>query len=248
MPASISALLIPADDALPVREVVLSADESGCTLDSLQEFVGGNIETIPFPARGDVAPYFNEEGKLLGLPANRRATQVLAASMFADDYVAGDCVLAGFDADRGQTVALPGDFQLKLAEPFELGEPDAVTRRDRTIAYDWLIAEAGHGKRILATLTVCHRRAGVNLLSGARHPNEFTATLSNETEEPASCGGVMRGFIVFSGLGIARQEVARFSAKGLEEFAELSLARVRGLCAAGDERVVRYFNNDEPAG
>jgi Domain of unknown function (DUF3846) len=238
------ALVIPADEALGVREVQIPGQDSDGTLESLQVLVGGFIETIPHPTRSDVAPYFNEEGKLLGLPANRRATRLLQESIRPDDYIAGDCVFAGFDPASGRTVELPADFEVSVIAPRQLGKPDAIVRRDRSITCDWLLGESPDGRRRLATLTITHCRAGVNMLSGERHPNEFTATLANETEEPASCGGVMRGFRLFSGIRIERETIGRFSAKGMEAFAERALARLGELCAAGDERVLRYFASD----
>jgi hypothetical protein len=239
------ALLIPADDTQAIREVQIAGNECGGVLDALQAFVGGSIETIPHPTRADVAPYFNEEGKLIGLPANQRATRLLRESMFDGDHIAGDCVLAGFDPASGETVELPGDFDVPRAEAMDLGEPSEITRKDRSITYDWLVSANGD-KRTLATLTVSHHRAGVNMLSGTQRLNEFTATLGNETEQPGY-GSRLRSFRLFSGVRIDRQEVRRFSDRGLEAFAERALARLRELCAAGDERVMRYFAASDEA-
>lgn len=195
-------------------------------------------------------PFFNEEGKVIGLLANSRATRVLGESMLPGDYIAGDCVLAGFDPESGRTVELPADFELAgdlevaVAEPMQLGEPCAIRRRHRSITYEWLLGEDAEGERTLAVLTVSHDRAGVSMLSGTRHPSQFTAALGTETEQPGYGGVTIRSFRVFSGLGIDRQEVGRFSAKGLEAFAERALARLREVCEAGDERVLCYFTTD----
>lgn len=123
------ALLIPAELSEPIRDVQIDGGD-GC-LDALQALVGGWIETIPHPTRDDVAPYFHEEGKLLDLPANWRATELLRESIRPGDYIAGDCVLAGFDPDTGETVELPADFEVQPPKPLELGGPDAVERGDR---------------------------------------------------------------------------------------------------------------------
>ena len=70
------------------------------TFEDYQRTVGGNIETIAYLE--DVVPYFNEEGKLLGLEKNARATAILAFNMFPDDYIAGNCIFAGFDGETGE--------------------------------------------------------------------------------------------------------------------------------------------------
>lgn len=87
-------IVIPADLNTPVR-----VDNLG-GLEDYQRTVGGDIETIAYLE--DVVPYFNEEGKLLGLEKNARATAILAFNMFPDDYIAGDCIFAGFDGDTGE--------------------------------------------------------------------------------------------------------------------------------------------------
>ena len=237
--APVRALVIPAALVEPIREVELERRGDSC-LDALQALVGGMIETLPHPTRDDVAPYLNEEGKLLELPPNWRATELLRESIQRGDYIAGDCVFTGFDAQRGETIDLPADFEPDLPKPIELDEPSAVERRDRSISHEWVLHDDGDGKRTLAVLRISHHRAGVNYLSGRQHPNEFTATLANETEERAF-GGVMRGFRLGDGITIEREEVTRFSAKRMDAFAERALAWLRALCSAGDPRVLRYF-------
>lgn len=103
------ALLIPADDASPVREVEVGG------LADLQALVGGFIESVPYAGRVDVVPYFNEEGKLLGLPVNARATRLLDLSLFAFDHVVGEVVLTGFNPETGDMVALPDDVAADVA-------------------------------------------------------------------------------------------------------------------------------------
>lgn len=101
-----NALLIPADPT-PQREITVAG------LDDLQALVGGYIQTIPYPGRRDVVPYFNEDGKLHGLPPNARATQLLAWALFPDDVIAGDCVLTGTTPD-GALADLPADLAGEL--------------------------------------------------------------------------------------------------------------------------------------
>lgn len=103
------AILIPADQGYLIRPVQITDRGDSCLRD-LQALVGGDIETLPYPGRDDVAPFIHGEGKFVPLPRNDRATVLLRASMFPDDYIAGDCVLTGFDAESGDTVDLPGDI------------------------------------------------------------------------------------------------------------------------------------------
>jgi hypothetical protein len=80
------------------------------------------------------------------------------------------------------------------------------------------------------------------MLSGSQHGNRYVASLGRETETAASHGGVMRAFRLFSALGIVSEDTGRFSQKQFERFADLALARLRALYAAGDQRVMPYFN------
>ena len=57
------------------------------TLDELQQAVGGNIEYVPTAMGGYL--YCNEEGKLMGLPANYPATQMIDFP----DIIVGDVVV-----------------------------------------------------------------------------------------------------------------------------------------------------------
>ena len=77
------AVIIPADSRTPVRLV-----DAELTLDYLQGAVGGLIEAVNIEevltdeGRKDVdaTVFVNEEGKLLGLPVNSRATDLCALS------------------------------------------------------------------------------------------------------------------------------------------------------------------------
>jgi hypothetical protein len=105
---SVVALVIPV--AGPLVEVALRREEGvgHSTLAHLQELVGGMIEAVdvpPFVAGGeDATCYLNEEGKLLGLEPNMRATDFLVpgVGLHWNDYVAGPLVLVGFDASTGE--------------------------------------------------------------------------------------------------------------------------------------------------
>ena len=57
------------------------------TLKSAQEFVGGYVEGIPFP-NGDYL-IVNEEGKLMGLEVNEKATKLWRDTFDNDNYITG---------------------------------------------------------------------------------------------------------------------------------------------------------------
>ena len=57
------------------------------TLESAQEFVGGNVEGITFP-NGDYL-IVNEEGKLMGLPLNPEATLLWRLTFDNDNFITG---------------------------------------------------------------------------------------------------------------------------------------------------------------
>ena len=57
------------------------------TLESAQDFVGGNVEGITFP-NGDYL-IVNEEGKLIGLPLNPEATLLWRLTFDNDNFITG---------------------------------------------------------------------------------------------------------------------------------------------------------------
>jgi len=57
------------------------------TLESAQEFVGGMVEGVPFP-NGDYL-IVNEEGKLMGLDVNEKATKLWRDTFDNDNYITG---------------------------------------------------------------------------------------------------------------------------------------------------------------
>lgn len=63
------------------------------TLEELQGHVGGYIEIINLSA--DKALVINEEGKLLNLPLNQKATALaqFCGAIFPSDYIVGDAVV-----------------------------------------------------------------------------------------------------------------------------------------------------------
>jgi hypothetical protein len=68
------------------------------SLDEMQQFVGGYIEMVE-SADSRLMLVCNEEGKLLGLPVNVKATQIAHAhSMICvNDYICGNAIVADRD-------------------------------------------------------------------------------------------------------------------------------------------------------
>ncbi len=89
-------LIIRADDTTEVADVI------NLNLDWLQHTVGGYIEG--FYGRSGWHGYCNEEGKLLGLPANNVATAFAKELGWRSggDVLAGDVVFLGTGADGAE--------------------------------------------------------------------------------------------------------------------------------------------------
>lgn len=79
-------------------------------LESFQQLVGGLIEAI-YPYDDPVAILCNEEGKLLGLPLNRRLEDY--------DIIAGPFIICGLGEDRFESLspALADKYEAKFAQP-----------------------------------------------------------------------------------------------------------------------------------
>ena len=70
---------------MELKIITDSKDEP--TLESAQKFVGGYVEGIPFP-NGDYL-IVNEEGKLMGLEVNEKATKLWRDTFDNDNYITG---------------------------------------------------------------------------------------------------------------------------------------------------------------
>lgn len=66
------------------------------SLDEMQKIVGGLIQLLYLPD-GDIM-VANEEGKLLALPYNKEATELLAGSNYVGDFICGDVLLTDYKA------------------------------------------------------------------------------------------------------------------------------------------------------
>lgn len=110
---ALRAVVIPVDG--PVRiETAPSGDDR---LQYLQGIVGGYIEAVNVQEvltdrgrrRAPATVWVNEEGKILGLPINPRATDLCAATIggwFAD-VICGDVVVLGPPDQRGDETTCP---------------------------------------------------------------------------------------------------------------------------------------------
>ncbi|WP_058955870.1 DUF3846 domain-containing protein [Kocuria rhizophila] len=101
---TITALFIPADTEAPTELRDIDAD---ATLAALQSAVGRLIEPVHLDRqRADM--YVNEEGKLLSLPVNVRATFLAGAlgGILGWDQIAGDAIIAGGVDEEGDTTGL----------------------------------------------------------------------------------------------------------------------------------------------
>ena len=104
----INAIVIPANDEEPLRQDQIDTGR----LADYQERVGGPIQVINL----DDPPaslYLNEEGKLVELPVNRRATLLLWGhhrGLRYEDIIVGDAFLVGVPDRRGRDTNVPDEF------------------------------------------------------------------------------------------------------------------------------------------
>ena len=102
----VTGVIIPADESVAVSQHEFN------DLRDYQQAVGGLIEAIDL----DDPPmsfFANEEGKLIGLPINRRATALWwlhSPAACGYDVLAGDAVLIGRPDPHGETQSAPADF------------------------------------------------------------------------------------------------------------------------------------------
>jgi len=67
--------------------VIIDDVKNEPTLKAAQDFVGGYVQGITFP-NGDYL-IINEEGKLMGLPLNKKASKLWKATFDNDNYITG---------------------------------------------------------------------------------------------------------------------------------------------------------------
>lgn len=81
-------------------------------LASFQAAVGGYVEPVPVE-QPRMTIFANEEGKVRGLPINRRATclwWLLSPGLRGHDILVGDVALVGAPNGAGETTSVPSDF------------------------------------------------------------------------------------------------------------------------------------------
>jgi len=82
------------------------SDEKNLKLDYFQKIVGGYIEGISITK--DIMMYCNEEGKILGLPVNKLATEYVKSIRPFNDIICGDVVFTKLNKE-GDDVCLSLD-------------------------------------------------------------------------------------------------------------------------------------------
>ena len=97
------AIVITTDNEISIRDLVLKNDSM---LESLQQIVGGYIETVrPIRLRGDLLMIVNEEGLLQNLPVNEVGSYLYGIDLHGNPIVGNIAIV-----DRG----------------YRNGEPDLV--------------------------------------------------------------------------------------------------------------------------
>lgn len=101
-----------------MKAILIKADGGGAevdideSLDALREAIGGGwVQMLNYPARPDAVVWFDEEGKIKGLPMNETATKLMDEMLFAEDYIAGDMLVTGIDPNSGETLEIPADLE-----------------------------------------------------------------------------------------------------------------------------------------
>jgi hypothetical protein len=231
---SISALVIPADEALPIRRITVAEDG----LADLQTAVGGSIEAVPYYAHDGITTYINESGKFECEP-NPRATQLLGPGLFAGDYIAGNLVVCGFDPSTGENLDCPEWFETRLGRPRVLEDPAGFKQCERSTSREWALTGDTDGRFSVAVLLVTFELPGVDA-SSVPHGHQFTAMLGGQTRPSRPNACPVSGDFDKS-LRICREEVSGFSRRELDLFDEVAIERLRGLYAKSDPRVTRFF-------
>lgn len=92
--------------------------------EQINQEVGGFIEAVYFGDHNYIA-YVNEEGKYLGLPENKYATELWYRSgqrILIGDYLAGNAVFFGQTDDDGNNTDVPSEIFNVFKSLIELNE------------------------------------------------------------------------------------------------------------------------------
>ena len=109
--------------------------------------------------------------------------------------------------------------------------------RNRTIVIEWTLGTTADGEQEIVALLCTHN--GPAEYHGRPHKC-FTASLTRVFQK-TSDGFTRERFAPYSGVGIMREDVERFSSKRLADFAEKARERVLELHADGNEKVTAMF-------
>lgn len=114
----ITAVIIPADASQPA---VLAPIEP--SLDRAQRLVGGYIEGLPSDVEAGWFAYGNEEAKLLQLPVNPRAHDLLVdlAGHVPSDILRGTVFIVGAN-EEGEWVSVPDAAVAQFRQALEVVE------------------------------------------------------------------------------------------------------------------------------
>jgi hypothetical protein len=109
---TIKVLFVPSDGAKPVE-----VREIEPTLEHMQPLVGGLLQVVNLESPPG-SLYCHDEGKLMGLPTNGRATALLwqfNPAFIHQDFVAGDAFICGAPDEEGNDTSAPEEY-LGLAD------------------------------------------------------------------------------------------------------------------------------------
>jgi hypothetical protein len=110
----INSIVIPAEDEQPLRQ----ADLSVGGLEDRQHFVGGLIQGVDLPDP-PARLYFNEDGKAMELPPNKRATLLLwlhNPRFRYQDFIVGDAFMVGPVGRHSSDTSVPDKYVQTLFE------------------------------------------------------------------------------------------------------------------------------------
>jgi hypothetical protein len=106
--ATIKGILMPVDQFAPIS--VVEFDQSDYT--QITKLIGGTFG-VTDTLRPDASVWYHDEGKILGLPVNRRASLFLwvhRTEFRGYDALMGDVLILGPADDEGNTTSVPDEL------------------------------------------------------------------------------------------------------------------------------------------
>lgn len=106
----IKGIVVPHDEEQPLS---INEFEQG-DYQAIQSVVGGTFGVIDILRPAPSSIFIHDEGKIIGLPLNRRATMLLWASdsqWRGYDIVVGDAFVLGQPDEEGDTMAVPAEVE-----------------------------------------------------------------------------------------------------------------------------------------